>query len=72
MADIITQEDLTLVLSQSAAMQTMKLKIEVLDADRKIIGTLESDLTGGNMSINGESDIRRTAGFVLQPTLREK
>ena len=41
MADIITQEDLTLVLSQSAAMQTMKLKIEVLDADRKIIGTLE-------------------------------
>lgn len=72
MANIITQEDLALVLSQSAAAQTMKLKIEVLDADRKIIGTLEPDLTDGSMSINGESDIRRTAGFTVQPTIREK
>lgn len=72
MADIITQEDLTLVLSQSAAMQTMKLKIEVLDKNQKIIGTLETDITSGNMSINGESDIRRTANFVVQPTLKEK
>lgn len=72
MAEIITQEDLALVLSQSAAAQTMKLKIEVLDAGQKIIGILESDLTGGSMSINGESDIRRTAGFVVQPTIREK
>lgn len=72
MADIITQEDLALVLSQSAAMQTMKLKIEVLDTERKIIGTLESDMTSGSMSINGESDIRRTAGFVIQPTIRDK
>lgn len=72
MADIITQEDLALVLSQSAASQTMKLKMEVLDANQKIIGTLETDLTGGNMAINGESDIRRTTSFVVQPTLREK
>lgn len=72
MADIITQEDLTLVLSQSAAPQTMKLKIEVLDSNGKIIGTLEPDITSGSMSINGESDIRRTANFVIQPTLKEK
>lgn len=72
MADIITQEDLTLVLSQSAAPQTMKLKIEVLDSNGKIIGTLEPDITSGSMSINGESDIRRTVNFVVQPTIKEK
>lgn len=72
MADMITQEDLTLVLSQSAAPQTMKLKIEVLDSDQKIIGTLETDITSGSMSISGESDIRRTANFVVQPTIKEK
>ena len=72
MADMITQEDLMLVLSQSAAPQTMKLKIEVLDSDQKIIGTLETDITSGSMSINGESDIRRTANFVVQPTIKEK
>lgn len=72
MADVITQEDLALVLSQSAAPQTMRLKIEVLDADEKILGTLECGINSGSMSINGESDIRRTANFVVQPTLKEK
>lgn len=72
MADMITQEDLMLVLSQSAAPQTMRLKIEVLDSNQKIIGTLETDITSGSMSINGESDIRRTANFVVQPTIKEK
>lgn len=72
MADIITQEDLTFVLSQSAAPQTMKLKIEVLDSNERIIGMLEPDITSGSMSISGESDIRRTANFVVQPTLKEK
>lgn len=72
MADMITQEDLTLVLSQSAAPQTMKLKIEVLNSDQKIIGTLETDITSGSMSINGESDIRRTANFIVHPTIKEK
>lgn len=71
MADIITQEDLLLVLQQSAA-PTLRLKVEVLDADQKIIGNLECSLTGGNMSITGESDIRRTASFVIQPTIKEK
>lgn len=71
MADIITQEDLLIVLQQSAARQTMKLKIEVLDSNQKIIGIIECGLTSGSMSINAESDIRRTANFVVQPTLTE-
>lgn len=71
MADIITQEDLLIVLQQSAA-STLKLKIEVLDLNQRIIGSLACGLQSGNMSINGESDIRRTANFTIQPTLKEK
>ncbi len=71
MADIITQEDLLIVLQQSAC-HTSKLKIEVLDENQKIIGNLEPDITSGSMTINGESDVRRTANFTVQPTLKEK
>ncbi len=71
MADIITQEDLLIVLQQSAA-PTIKLKIDVLDANQKIIGNLECGIQSGSMSINSESDIRRTANFIVQPTLKEK
>ncbi len=71
MADIITQEDLLIVLQHSADPK-LKLNIEVLDANRKVTGTLNCNMQSGSMSINGESDIRRTADFVLQPTLKEK
>lgn len=71
MANIITQEDLSIVLQQSAAKQTMKLNIEVLEENQKIIGKIECGLTSGSMSINAESDIRRTANFIVQPTLTE-
>ena len=71
MTDKITQEDLLIALRQSAA-PAIKLKIEVLDADQRVIGVLTCGLTGGSMSISGESDIRRTASFVVQPTLKEK
>lgn len=71
MSAIITQEDLMLVLQQSAAPQTARLKIEVLDSSQKIIGTI-CGVVSGSMSISGESDIRRTASFVVQPTLTEK
>lgn len=71
MADIITQEDLLIVLQQSAA-PTIKLKIDVLDANQKIIGNLECGIQSGSMSINGESDVRRTVSFVVHPTLKEK
>lgn len=71
MADIITQEDLLIVLHHSAD-KCLKLKIEVLDQNQRIIGYLECGIQSGSMSINGESDVRRTANFVIQPTLKEK
>lgn len=67
MSYIVTQEDLILVLQHS---QTIQLKIEVLDQNQKIIGTIFG-IVNGSMSINGESDVRRTANFVVQPTLTE-
>lgn len=71
MDNIITHEDLLIVLQHSSDPR-LKLKIEVLDQNQKIIDILECGLTGGNMSINGESDVRRTANFIVQPTLKEK
>lgn len=71
MADIITQEDLLIVLQHSADPK-LKLNMEVLDTNQKVIGTLNCSIQSGSMSINGESDIRRTASFVVQPTLKEK
>lgn len=67
MSNIVMQEDLMLVLQHS---QTVQLKIEVLDQNGKIIGTIYG-IVSGSMSINGESDVRRTANFVVQPTLTE-
>lgn len=67
MSYIVTQEDLMLVLQHS---QTVQLKIEVLDQNQKIVGTIYG-IVSGSMSINGESDVRRTANFVVQPTLTE-
>ena len=69
MADIITQDDLILVLSQSASPK-LDLKVEVLDQNKQIMGTIHG-VVSGSMSINGESDIRRTANLVVQPTLTE-
>lgn len=69
MAYIVTQEDLILVLSQSASPK-LDIKIEVLDSNGKIIDTINGAVSG-SMSINGQSDIRRTANVVVQPTLTE-
>lgn len=71
MATIVTQEDLLIVLQHSSDPR-LRLNIEVLDAKQKVLDTLNCGLTGGSMSINGESDIRRTANFTIQPTLKEK
>ena len=68
---VITNEDLALVLQQSAAPQTAKLKIEVLDTNKRLAGTIYG-IASGSVSINGESDIRRTASLVIQPTLAER
>ncbi len=70
MADIITQEDLLIALQHSSDPR-LRLNIDVLDSNQKIIGTLTCGLTGGSMSINGDSDVRRTANFTIQPTLKE-
>lgn len=67
----ITQEDLMIVLQQSAASPTLKLRIEVLDSEQKIVGTIYG-VVSGSMSISGESDVRRTASFVVHPTLTER
>ncbi len=71
MADIITQEDLLIVLRHSAN-PMLKLNIEVLDSGQKAIASLNCGISSGSMSINGESDIRRTASFVAQPALKER
>ncbi len=71
MADLVTQEDLMIVLQHSAN-PCLKLKTDILDKKKKIIGSIEWGLQGGSMSINGESDVRRTANFTVQPTLKGK
>ncbi len=70
MADQITQEDLVLVLSQSASPR-LDLKIEVLDQNQKIMETIHGVVTG-SMSVSGESEVRRTASLTVQPTITEK
>lgn len=67
----ITNEDLTLVLQQSASIQTPRLVLEVLDSNQKIIGVITT-LLNGSMSISSESDIRRNGNFTIVPTLKEK
>ena len=71
MANVITQEDLLIVMQHSANPH-LKLNIEVLDSEQRVIGTLNCGIQSGSMSITGQSDIRRTANFVVQPTLKEK
>lgn len=71
MADIITQEDMLTVLQHSANPQII-LKIDVLDSNQNIVDVLNGCLISGSMSISGESDVRRTANFVVQPTLKDK
>jgi len=67
----ITNEDLKLVLQQSASPQTPRLILEVLDADKKVVDTITT-LVNGSLNINAESDIRRSGNFTVQPTIREK
>lgn len=71
MADLVTQEDLLIVLQHSSD-PMLRLNIEVLNQNQKVIDILNCGIQSGSMSINGQSDIRRTANFVVQPTLKEK
>lgn len=67
---VITQEDFTLILSQSAAPQTAKIRVEVLDSG-KVVGAING-IVSGSISISAESDVRRTCNLTVCPTLVEK
>lgn len=65
--DYVTQDDLLLVLRQSAAPQAPRIILEVLDLQGQILGSIEG-LVSGNISISADSDVRRTGSVVIQPT----
>ena len=66
-----TQDDVMLVLRQSAISPRMKIKIEVLnDADMTTAGTIWGTV-GGSFSIDGSSDVRRSGSIEIHPTLVE-
>lgn len=66
--DYITQDDILLVLRQSGSPQTPRIILEVYDQlDDSIVGEIEG-LVSGNISIDAESDIRRTGSIVVSPT----
>lgn len=70
--DLVTNEDMSLILQQSGSLQTPRIKVEVLDSrTQRIVGTIEG-LVSGSISIDGESDVRRSGNIVIQPTLTEK
>lgn len=58
----ITEEDKDLLLQESLS---YKMKVIVTDKNRNIIDTIYGIYNGGNLSINTESNIRRTANFTL-------
>lgn len=68
---MITQEDLILILQQSAAPQTVKIKIEVLNGKKKVIDCIEH-ISNCNIKINVETDIRRSCTITLQPSIFEE
>lgn len=64
----ITQEDLMLILQQSAAPQAVRIKVEVLSSNKQLVGYLIG-VVSGNSSINSQSDVRRTGNITIQPTI---
>lgn len=64
---IITHEDLILALQQSSASQTCKLRIEVLDKNKQYVGEIEG-FVSGTVTIDANSDVRRSASIVIIPT----
>ena len=68
MIDFLTQDDLILPLQNS---QSLMIKVEVLDSKKQnLIGTI-TGIVSGNISINGESDVRHTCSLTIQPTILE-
>lgn len=70
MAKYLTQEDLNLPL-QASAYRTCPIKAEIYDSSTKTqVGTIEG-IVSGTVSMDCNSDVRRTASLVIQPTLVE-
>lgn len=70
MSYMVTHEDLMIVLSQSAS-PPIEITIEVLDSSGRIIDAING-IIGGGMSINAESDVRRTINLVVHPVSRKQ
>lgn len=49
----------------SSHLQTVTLKIEVLDWKEKIVGELQGIATGGTLNLNGDSAVRRTGNLSI-------
>lgn len=66
--DYVTQDDILLVLRQSGAPQTPRILLEVYDEKTNaLVGEIEG-LVSGNISIDANSDIRRTGSITVSPT----
>lgn len=66
--DYVTQDDILLVLRQSGSPQTPRILLEVYDdKTNMLLGEIEG-LVSGNISIDANSDIRRTGSIVVSPT----
>ncbi len=68
----ITNEDLRLVLQQSASCHTPKLLLEVLDNKGKIVSVINVLISGSSLNIDSGSDVRRTGSFTVQPTIKDQ
>lgn len=70
MAKYLTQEDLSLPL-QASACTTLPFRVEVLDdLTGAQVGTIEG-VVSGTVSMTADSEVRRTANLVVQPTCVE-
>lgn len=63
----ITQEDLDLTYQQ---VLNVRIKIDVYDKDMVYVDSLDCALISGTFNMDSNSDIRRTASFVLSPIQR--
>ena len=70
---LVSSEDMSIVLPQciSASPQAIKLRIEVINSSKDIVGVIEG-IVEGNMSIDATSDVRRTCSFSIMPTFTQK
>ncbi len=64
---MITQEDLDLT---NQRVLNIRIKIDVYDKDNVYVDTLDFALISGSFNMDANSDVRRTASFVLSPYQR--